>query len=142
MDVPQTAEYALRALAHLATHEGSVSREELARATRVPSSYLAKVLRKLVDAEILDVKRGPGGGYVLARQPSEIRFVEVLSAMGVATIEGCAFGYARCDEKHPCALHGTWTALKDSIGRWASETTLEDVRVFAKRRLPMARRRR
>jgi Rrf2 family protein len=120
-----------------------VSRVELARVTHVPNSYLAKVLRRLVSAQILDVKRGPGGGYALARSPHEVRFADVLAAMGVTTIDGCAFGYARCDEKHPCALHGTWTALKESMGRWASETTLEDVRSFAKqRRLPLARRRR
>lgn len=143
MKFPQTTEYALRAAAHLATlPDGETVRSEaLADATNVPLAYLSKVLRRLVDAEVLAVRKGPGGGYALARAPEAIRFSEILAAIdGPPETDMCAFGFGRCDRQAPCALHGAWSELKDSIHQWAEHTTLAEVRAFAAAR-PTRRRR-
>lgn len=143
MKFPQTTEYALRATAHLATlPDGETVRSEaLAEATNVPLAYLSKVLRRLVDAELLHVRKGPGGGYALARPPQEIRFSEILAAIDGPLETGmCAFGFGRCDGRAPCALHGAWSELESSIHQWAERTTLAEVRAFAAAR-PTSRRR-
>jgi len=73
----QTAEYALRAMAWIATNgDGQIVRaHDLSDAVDVPAHYLAKILRRLVVAELLVSHKGPGGGFGLARPPAEIRFL-------------------------------------------------------------------
>lgn len=133
MQLPQTAEYALRAVAQLAIlAPGEMMRAtDLAKKTHVPRHYMAKVLRRLVAAGLLDVHKGPGGGYLLAHPPSRITFVRVFEAVGVAPADGCAFGFARCDAQKPCPLHPSWSAVKEEIRSWAEKTTLADVREHA-----------
>jgi len=125
-----TAEYALRALAELAAGEpGEVVRAvDLARRTGVPEAYLAKVLRRLVSHDVLRATKGHGGGFMLARPPSEIRFVDVLEAVDSMPLANrCAFGRPKCSSEDPCALHPVWTRLKDTFLDWARTTTLADV---------------
>jgi Rrf2 family transcriptional regulator, iron-sulfur cluster assembly transcription factor len=134
VQLPQTAEYALRAMAELATlPDGETLRAgDLAARTNVPSHYMAKVLRRLVAARLLDVQRGPGGGFRLARAPSRIRFSEIFDAVDASPSDGCAFGFDRCDARQPCPLHPTWSVMKEHIRIWETETTLADVRATAR----------
>src|SRR5262245_25949627 len=99
----QTAEYALRALACLATSTEPLRALDLGERTQVPVHYLSKVLRRLVGARLLVSQKGHRGGFVLARAPRQIRFIDVLEAVGEAPVAGrCAFGWERCDANHPC----------------------------------------
>ena len=143
MDLPHTAEYALRALAVIASREDAavLSAETIAKESSVPPSYLQKVLRRLVAAGILEARKGPGGGFLLAKEPKRIRLLDVLEATDTSMPDACAFGWGKCDTKHPCPLHGTYSELKESIQQWASRTTLEDVRKYsASRVIPLRRR--
>lgn len=147
MNLPQTAEYALRALAVIASREDGavVSADAIARETSVPLSYLQKVLRRLVAAGLLEARKGPGGGFLLAMHPRRIRLVDILEATDTTLPDACAFGWGKCDAKHPCPLHGTWSELKESIQKWASRTTLDDVRNYqvsaATKVVPLRRKR-
>lgn len=87
----QTVEYALRAMSHLASLRGPSSTCELiAQATRVPQGYLAKVLRDLVSARLVISHRGPGGGFVLAREASSISVLDIVNAVDpIRRIECC-----------------------------------------------------
>ncbi len=125
-----TAEYALRALAELATcGTGEMVRTvDLAKRTGVPEAYLAKVLRRLVSHQVLRATKGHGGGFALARAPADIRFVEVLEAVDSMPLANrCAFGRPSCSSSDPCPLHPVWTKLKDSFLEWAKTTTLADI---------------
>ena len=141
MDLPQTAEYALRALAVIAQREDGaiLSAETIAGEASVPIAYLQKVLRRLVAAGILEARKGPGGGFLLARAPRKIRLLDVLEATDTSLPDAGAFGWGKCDAKHPCPLHGTYSELKDAVSTWASRTTLEDVRSYG-RVIPLRRR--
>lgn len=143
MDLPQTAEYALRALAVIAAREDGtvVATEAIAREASVPTAYLHKVLRRLVAAGILSARKGPGGGFALAKDPRKIRLLDVLEATDTSLPDACAFGWGTCDTKNPCPLHGTYSELKEAIQHWASRTTLEDVRSYASARVIPLRRR-
>ena len=125
-----TAEYALRALAELALSEpGRALRTvDLAAKTGVPEAYLAKILRRLVSHGVLEGTKGHGGGFVLARPASRIRFVDVLEAVDSMPLANrCAFGRPRCSASKPCPLHPVWSKLKDSFLDWARTTTLADI---------------
>lgn len=78
----QTVEYALRAISCLAIREGErVSSGTLAKETRVPPDYLAKVLQLLARADLVVGRRGVGGGYSLKREAGSIRLLDVINAV-------------------------------------------------------------
>ncbi len=80
--VSQTVEYALRAMSHVAVLNGlPATCESIARTTRVPRSYLAKIMRGLVNAQLVQSFRGPKGGFVLARAPHEISLLDIVNAV-------------------------------------------------------------
>jgi Rrf2 family protein len=47
----------------------------------IPSRYLEQIFQRLRRAGLILSKRGPGGGYTLARQPSEISLYEIVEAL-------------------------------------------------------------
>lgn len=104
--ISQTTEYALRAVVWLAANpEKPLTAQQIAEATRVPAGYLAKVLQGLSRAGLLHSQRGLGGGFTLARQPSDLTMWEVVQAVDpLKRITECPLGF----EAHGhelCPLH-------------------------------------
>ncbi len=78
----QTSEYALRVIVCLASAGGSpLTIPQLAKITKTPEGYLAKVLRNLAKAELVRSQRGLGGGSVLARPADQITVYDVIQAV-------------------------------------------------------------
>ncbi len=127
--MPQTGRYAIRAMVMLARQPqgAAFTAKALAELTGVPGDYLSKILRRMVIAGLLNSRRGRGGGFSLARRPDEIRFIDVLTAVGVMLDDsGCAYGWGVCGTEHPCPIHNTWAELKTSMLEWAARHTLQD----------------
>lgn len=80
--ISQTAEYALRAIVHIAADPSrSQAAREVAKATGVPAAYLSKILNALVGAGVVRGQRGPNGGFALARPASAITVLDVINAV-------------------------------------------------------------
>jgi Rrf2 family protein len=80
--ISRTVEYALRAVVCLAGHApASVSAGRASRETRVPVSYLSKVLQALVRGGLVAATRGARGGYALARKPASVTLLDVVNAI-------------------------------------------------------------
>ncbi len=76
-----TAEHALRAVVHLATHPGgALTVEVIAHGTGVPAGSLAKILQQLCRAGLASSQRGPNGGFTLLRSPQTLTLLEVILA--------------------------------------------------------------
>lgn len=101
-----TAEYALRAIVHIATNQGRASTAaDISKATKVPQSYLSKVLLDLVTGGIVLSQRGPNGGFSLAREPEAISVLDVVNAVDpIRRIETCPLGIPS-HGKDLCRLH-------------------------------------
>lgn len=130
---PKTTEYALRAMAHIATlPEGAaIASNELARATQIPPAYISKMMRRLVVAGLVTAQRGQGGGFTLARPPATIRFAEILAAVDFQADSGdCMFGWGACNAERPCPLHPAWARLRTAFMAWAEETHLGALRDY------------
>lgn len=101
----QTTDYALRLVVQLASHPEPLTIPELARSTRVPAGYLAKVLRQLARAGLVHSQRGPNGGSVLARAPEELTVLDVVQAVDpLKRIVVCPLGL-RSHGANLCPLH-------------------------------------
>jgi Rrf2 family iron-sulfur cluster assembly transcriptional regulator len=107
-------DYACRALLSLALHadeSGPTSVRDIAERTGLPQPYLEQILLALKGAGLVRSKRGVGGGYVLARAPSDIRLSEIISAVdGPITLGdfGQPHQDGACDHEGQCVLLEIW----------------------------------
>lgn len=84
MRISARAEYALMAMMELVQAHSAqevMCVEEIARRQSVPHKYLVHILIQLKKSGIIESRRGFRGGYVLAREPSEITLGSVIRAM-------------------------------------------------------------
>ena len=128
----QTTEYALAAAVHLAVKGGGgpVRVDDIAEELGVPRNYLSKILHALARVGVLNSTRGPGGGFELARDASEIRLSELVQPFEPALTRsngGCLLGRERCGDDDPCAAHSRWKDVRATIDTFFSDTTLGDL---------------
>lgn len=89
----KTAEYALRAVACLGSHQQAVSADFLAEQTKVPRRYLTRVLQDLAGAGLVRSRSGPGGGYELAMATDKLTILEVVNTVApIERIRSCPLG--------------------------------------------------
>ena len=89
MRLSTKARYGLRALVHVA-HRGYASAQVIAEHQAIPSRYLEEIIGELRRAGLVVGKRGPRGGYRLARPAAEIAVSDVLQALAAPAAEGAA----------------------------------------------------
>ncbi|HEX8834291.1 MAG TPA: Rrf2 family transcriptional regulator [Abditibacteriaceae bacterium] len=106
MIISLTAEYALRAIVHLATDENaSQTVGQIAQGTRVPPGYLSKVLQNLSRVGLITSQRGLGGGFRLAKSPQELSILEVVQSVDpIERIHTCPLGL-EAHGTNLCPLH-------------------------------------
>lgn len=140
--ISSTARYALCAVTHLAQYEGRpVAAHEIAAATGVPFDYLSKVLHMLAHAGIVIGRRGPSGGFVLARLPAEMALMDVVRAIDPASRNPADPAASVCANM-PSALRKLLDDAAEASMRALSRTTVADVLDSAEKPArPAARRR-
>ena len=125
----QTAQYALRAVLAIARARGeAVGAAALAKQVGVPPSYLAKTLNALVRNKVLLGTRGRNGGFRLARRPSQIALLDVVSPFDdIRPGRRCLLGRPTCSDQNPCAVHDRWRDTSQQVGDFFARTTVADV---------------
>lgn len=126
--ITTAADYAIRAMIHLAClPEGAHAlREEIAQAEKIPSSFMAKILRSLVRAQLLHSSRGVNGGFVLARPGVEISLLEIVEAIeGPLHLTACVGSGDGCDNSLDCPAAPVWEAVHDNMRAILGGTSLE-----------------
>jgi Rrf2 family iron-sulfur cluster assembly transcriptional regulator len=124
--------YALRALVELAQQpkDEPLSLAVIARRQRVKPKYLEQILFRLRRARLIRGKKGPGGGFLLAREPVDITLKEVLRAVGESTAPvQCVLGKADkyCSQNALCPMKECWHDLKERLDSFFNSYTLRDV---------------
>lgn len=137
LSLSQSVGYAVRALACM---EGGLCEtkftRDIAACSGVPSAYLAKIFKRLVDAGILESKRGWSGGTQLARAPKEISLFEIASALeGENFLKGCLLGEAYDSDEQACPTYDFWKAEQTRIEKELRSKSLAQVIAFAKARM-------
>ena len=123
-----TADYAVRAMIHIAClPESAVAlRADVARTYGIPSSFMAKILRQLVRAGLLQSSRGVHGGFALARPASEINLLEVIEAIeGPLALTDCMREGPGCEWGDECPANLIWQEVQTGMGESLRRATLE-----------------
>jgi Rrf2 family protein len=83
MRVSRSTGYALLAVGYIAKNQGDgvVLSQDVSREYDIPLEYLLKILQQLVRANVLRSKRGPRGGFSLAKPTNKITMLEVIEAV-------------------------------------------------------------
>lgn len=123
-------QYALRAMADLASHDGWVSLGDVAKRQNISRKYLEQVISLMNKAGYVQSQRGKGGGYQLTRPPSEYTLGQILrAAEGSLAPVGCL----DCTRGHICPIVDTcsvipvWRELGRVTSEYLDSKTLADI---------------
>ena len=125
--ISQTVEYSLRAVLVLASqYDKAMTVREMAELAKIPAPYLSKIMKGLVRAEIVQSRRGLGGGFKLARNPKDITIWDVTQAIDpLERIRSCPLGI----EGHTvlCPLHRRIDLAIEQIESAFRASTLDEI---------------
>ena len=101
----------------------SVSDEE-----EISIRYLEQIVIPLKISRLVKSIRGAGGGYTLARHPSEIKVIEILHALeGACCLVDCVDDPDYCDRIPICATFEVWKEASNLLRNYFDSITLQDL---------------
>lgn len=110
--------------------DASVSLIEIAKRQNISLSYLEQLFAKMRKAGVVTARRGPKGGYKLAKPAHEINLASVVASVD-ESMQATACGSKKksiCKKRTAhCVAHDLWVALTQHINDFMSRVTLEDV---------------
>ena len=130
MRVTTRSRYAICALYDLAFHRlgQAAQAREIAERQNIPLRFLERILQDLRKAGIVDARRGPRGGYALAKPPADVSLARVLDAVRGPLEEMFGFdrsaaGPSRGADDIPAAV---WTDVRARLVDVLERATLQD----------------
>jgi Rrf2 family iron-sulfur cluster assembly transcriptional regulator len=134
MQVTRAGEYAIIGLLYLARQpaERTVMIDEISEAERIPKSFLAKIFQLLAKGGFVLSHRGAGGGFSLAKLPSEISLLQILNCVENAfALQKCVTDDPECVISHErltsCSLCAVFTEAQSRVNEVFSRTSLQDL---------------
>ena len=100
---------------------------KIAEATKVPASYLAKILQNLVKAKIVQSRRGVGGGFSLVNSPEDLSVLDVINAVDpIKRIHTCPLKLSS-HQKQLCPMHSRLDEALETVEKAFSESRISDL---------------
>ncbi|MBL7922828.1 MAG: Rrf2 family transcriptional regulator [Bacteroidia bacterium] len=129
------AKYALKALEFIAEHreEGPLRIAEIAAEQGIPQKFLEAILLELRKDGLLRSKLGKSGGYLLNKDPKDIRLGHIIRLMDgpIALVPCVSFKYyARCEEcpdEATCGLRQVFGEVREATNHILDHVSLDDV---------------
>ena len=121
--------YAVSSMLDLAINGGNgpVSLAAISNRQEISLSYLEQLFSKLRRADLVASIRGPGGGYRLSRDGSEIHVAAVIDAVNESIDATQCGGKGGCQNGHNCLTHHLWCDLSDQIHGFLAGISLADL---------------
>jgi Rrf2 family iron-sulfur cluster assembly transcriptional regulator len=133
MRLTSKGRYAVMAMADLALHGGgerAVPLQDVASRQEISLSYLEQLFARMRRAGLVSGVRGPGGGYRLSREASNVTIADIIAAVNEP------IKATRCEEgsmkscigrSGRCIAHGLWQEMGDRIQDFLTSVSLADV---------------
>jgi len=118
--------YAVTAMLDLALHQaqGPVRLAGISERQDISLSYLEQLFAQLRRGGLVRSVRGPGGGYRLAREPTQISIAEVIEAVNESTDATRCQGKGDCHQGQTCLTHHLWQDLSEQIRHFLRDISL------------------
>jgi len=129
------AKYATRALLDLTFRfDGApVHLHDIAERQNIPQKFLEQILLSLKRGGFVQSRKGPGGGYTLAKSPSEITLGAVVRAIDgplapISCVSKTGYMECGCPEPETCGLRQAWQQARDALAAVLDNTSFADLR--------------
>jgi Rrf2 family protein len=134
MMLSKKSQYALRALSYLVEKkdEGPVLILDISTQKKIPLKFLENILLELKKAEILDSKKGKGGGYFFKVNPAQVTLAKIIRLVNgpIALIPCVSLNFhehcINCNHEH-CGLHDVLIEVRDASLAILEKKTLLDI---------------
>jgi len=101
---------------------------EISLATGIALPTVSKILKILVNANVIISTRGVKGGYALARTPEEITVASVISALeGPIALTECSISHQGCEQASGCGIGANWSLISQAIHNALESVSLADM---------------
>jgi Rrf2 family protein len=122
------ADYAVRAAMGLSLVDGPAKAEHIASRHGIPLKFLEKILFDLRHAGLVATRRGPEGGYWLARDAADISVADVMRAVDgpLADVHGVAPEDVEYEEGF-AALQRVWIAVRTNLRSVLESISIADL---------------
>jgi len=132
MKLTSKGRYAVMAMADLAKNNDRepISLSEISLRQGISMSYLEQLFLKLRKNNLVQSKRGPSGGYLLSKNPKEIKLLSIIRAVDekIKTVKCRKESKKGCNGKSiKCITHNLWDDLETHINKFFEDNTLNDI---------------
>jgi Rrf2 family iron-sulfur cluster assembly transcriptional regulator len=133
MILTSKARYAVTAIIELASSKDNkpLALSLIAKKQNISLFYLEQIFSKLKKSALVEAIKGPGGGYILLKNPSEISIATIIKAIGEPVkMTHCNSSSKACNSltsKTKCKTHNLWQGLENIIYQYLDSITLKDI---------------
>lgn len=128
----KACEYGIRATIYVAqkslNHE-RCSMKDISKEIDSPEAFTAKILQKLVKAEIIQSVKGAAGGFEVGiKEMKRIKLTDIVIAIdGDINDKICVLGLKKCSELQPCPVHNKFKHIKKDLMSMIRNTSLSEM---------------
>jgi len=137
MKMSTKSRYGVRAMFELARNYGSypVSVKVIAKQQEISLPYLEQILNQLSKAGLVRSIKGPGGGFILAKKPEDIKIIDIIFALResvspVFCVEENT--NKKCQRALNCVTRLLWKKLDEKTREVLESITLKDLCEWAR----------
>ncbi len=133
MRVSTKTRYGLRAIIELAeNYKGTpIKVEEIAKRQNISEKYLEHIMLQLKKAGFIESIPGAKGGFILAKNPEEIKIIDIIVALeGNLSPVVCVGNEKICSLSKICPAREIWKGMKEKIVEYLSSIKLSDVLIL------------
>lgn len=147
MQLKASTDYGIRAILYLAAENDVCSSKEIAREMSIPRDYLIQLAQLLRNAGLIEARPGKHGGYLLARDASEISLLDIINAMEEnVKIKACPEKLSECEHdpetcnqfypeedgaresdeaKKACQVRRSYSLIQESFNTYLNSITID-----------------
>lgn len=130
MKVSTKGRYGLRVLLDVAMNQarGPVILRDISQRQGISEKYLWQVINPLKGAGLVNAARGARGGYTLAKSPSAISVLDVVTIMeGPVNVVDCVEKPSACARSSACVVRGAWSEIEQRLREVMAKITLAEL---------------
>jgi Rrf2 family protein len=130
MKLNQTIAYAVAAMTYMAAQPAGslIANSAISKATKAPERYLLQLLRKLVNARVLNSVRGVQGGYRLNKPANKITLLEIVEAVDGPIGQSDRVDLPAMSAKAAAGMLGAFKAVESDAQKRLASVTLAELR--------------
>ncbi len=134
MRITTKGRYAMLAITNLALNKSGKPKaiKIIAAEEEISPEFLEQIFFKLKKKGIIDSVRGPGGGFLISKDPSTITIKMIFDAveegLELTPCTSCDdLGVSVCQNSSSCLMHDIWVEANDHVNSFFTKNTLQSI---------------